>query len=149
MKIAIGSDHGGVELKSALISYAKSLGHKTVDMGTDSSESCDYPDFGYKVAEAVSKKRVNRGILACKSGIGMAIVANKISGVRAGVLNNLKEAVLSRRHNDLNVAVFSGSFMGPKEAKKILRKWLNTEFEGGRHKRRLDKIRKIEKRGRI
>jgi len=144
MRITIGSDHGGYELKEKLSTFLRRLKHKIADAGTYNQDSCDYPDFGYKVAKSVAGKKADRGILICKSGIGMCIVANKVPGVRAAVLYDNKQTEFSRLHSDTNVAVFAASFIKPHKAKELLKIWLKTDFEGGRHNRRLTKIKKIE-----
>ncbi|MDD4909753.1 MAG: ribose 5-phosphate isomerase B [Candidatus Omnitrophica bacterium] len=145
MKIVIGADHGGFKLKEELLRFLKKKGIEVSDFGTYSEESCDYPEISYRVARAVSKKQYNRGILICKSGIGNSIVANKVRGVRAALAYNLKAAEFSRRHNDANVLVLGASFVTGDTAKKIVDAWLNTEFEGGRHSRRVRQISAIEK----
>ncbi len=145
MKIAIGSDHGGFELKSALILFLKEKGHDVEDFGTCSRESCDYPLMGYDAAKAVATKRCAMGVLICKSGIGMTMVANKVPGVRAALMTDEDAARSSREHNDANLATFSASKMDADEAKRLLEIWLGTEFVGGRHQRRIDQIADIEK----
>ena len=145
MKIAIGSDHGGFELKEKIKSFLKGWHYEIKDFGTHSEKRCDYPIIGYKVASGVAKGNFDRGILICKSGIGMCIVANKVSGIRGALLTDLKSACFSRQHNDANVAILSGSNVAISEAKRMLEVWLSTEFEGGRHKKRIDQIKKIEK----
>jgi ribose 5-phosphate isomerase B len=146
MTIAIGCDHAGVELKRELIPLLDELHIGYVDYGTDSSESVDYPDFGEKVSEAVSSGNAERGILICGTGIGMSIVANKFPAVRASLCNDLFTARMSRLHNDANVLVIGGRVVGKDLAREILRTWVSTPFEGGRHSRRLDKISRIEDR---
>ena len=144
MKIAIGSDHGGFKLKEYLVKYLRKKGHTVKDFGTYSTGSCDYPAYSYKVAKAVSTGKTKTGILVCKTGIGSAIVANKVKGVRAAVCNSLLSAEMSRRHNDANVLVFGSRFVNMKNASRITQLWLKTKFEGGRHKRRVDEIKDIE-----
>ncbi|MBM3252831.1 MAG: ribose 5-phosphate isomerase B [Candidatus Omnitrophica bacterium] len=146
MKIAIGTDHGGFELKEKLVKFLKKESHIVKDFGTNSLESCDYPEFGIKVSRAISSRRFDRGVLICKTGVGFSIVANKFPNVRAVVANNIKVAKLSRQHNDTNVLVFGSMFVNFKKAKKILDIWLNTSFEGGRHSRRVNQIKILEKR---
>lgn len=141
MKIIIGSDHAGFPLKEAL---KKAIGGMT-DIGTGSADSVDYPDFGARVARAVSSGEYDRGILICGSGIGMSIVANKFPGIRAALCTDTEAARLSRMHNDANVLVLAGRRTDPEMAVAITRVWLDTPFEGGRHERRLEKIRNIEK----
>lgn len=134
MRIAIGSDHGGYRLKVEIKKYLK-VPYK--DFGCDSEESCDYPDYGFPVSKAVAKGEYDRGILICKSGIGMSIVANKVKGIRAALCRTPLDAKKSREHNDANVLVLSNETM---DFEKIIDIWLKTEFTGGRHKRRIDKI---------
>ncbi len=143
-RIVLGSDHGGFRLKEALAGFLRSRGFRLVDVGTFSEESMDYPDTAYKVARMVARKQAARGILICKSGIGNCITANKVPGVRAALCYNMKAARLSRLHNDANVLVLGALFVKPLRAKKIAELWLKTEFEGGRHLRRLKKIERIE-----
>lgn len=143
--ILISSDHGGFSLKEKLIAFLNQKGIKVKDLGPFNAERCDYPEFAYNLANKISKGKFKRGILICKSGIGNSIVANRLSGVRAALSSNVKIAKLSRMHNDSNVLVLGSLFVRPDLAKKITMAWLNTEFEGGRHKRRLNQIREIEK----
>ena len=144
MKIAIGADHRGFQMKAALVKLLKSLGNDVRDVGTNSSEPCDYPEIAHRVAAAVSQKKADRGMLVCKSGNGMAIAANKTKGIRAALVHNAQSAELSRLHNDANVLVMGADdLQDPPEA--VVRKWLDTEFEGGRHRRRLDQIAELEK----
>jgi len=145
MKIAIGSDHGGFELKKELVEFLKNNGHNVKDFGTHTAESCDYPKFSYCVANAVTKGEFARGVLICKSGIGSNIVANKVPGIRAAVCNSEEEARLSREHNDANIIVFGSKFVSAQDAKNILKIWLSTEHVGERHKRRIDQITEIER----
>jgi len=145
-KIIIASDHGGFRLKEKLKLYLVKLGFKVKDVGVYSIHSCDYPRFAYEAANQVAKRKFKRGILICKSGIGNSIVANRIPGVRAALCCNVKVAKLSRQHNDSNVLVLGALFSNEALAKRILKIWLNTEFLGGRHKRRLKQIKDIEKR---
>ncbi len=143
--LLISSDHGGFYLKEKLITYLNKKGFKVRDLGPFNGDRCDYPAFAYTLADKISKGKFKRGILICKSGIGNSIVANKLPGVRAALSSNVKIAKLSRMHNDSNVLVLGSIFVGADLAKKITMAWLNTEFEGGRHKRRLAQIREIEK----
>jgi ribose 5-phosphate isomerase B len=145
MLVAIGSDHAGVELKGELTALLKEMGLEYRDFGTDTPQSVDYPDFGEKVSQAVSTGQAERGILICGTGIGMSIVANKFPGVRAALCGEPFGARMSRLHNDANVLVIGGRVTGRELAREIARVWLETPFEGGRHLRRLDKIRLIEK----
>jgi ribose 5-phosphate isomerase B len=144
MKIAVASDHRGYIIKGKILALIAELGHQAVDMGTDSSESVDYPDFGAKVARAVSAKEVDRGILICGTGIGMCIIANKYPGVRACTCHDDLTAEMSRRHNDANVLCLSADLLGDRLVNRMVEIWLKTEFEGGRHARRVDKIGQIE-----
>ncbi len=144
MKIAVASDHAGYRLKEYIKEFLKREGYQVLDLGTNSPESVDYPDYAAKLAELVSKSRVDRGILICGTGIGMSIVANKFPGVRAALCWSEETAALSRRHNNANVLCLGGRVLKPEEAVRILKVWLSTEFEGGRHLRRIEKIRKIE-----
>jgi len=144
MKIAIGSDHAGFGLKEDLLEHLKGLNHDIVDCGTDTTASVDYPDFGEKVSKMVSSGEVERGILICGTGLGMSMVANKFPNVRAALCNDLFSAKMSRLHNDANVLVLGGRIIGKDLAAEIVRTWMSTAFEGERHMRRLNKIKKIE-----
>ena len=144
-RIIIASDHAGFTLKENLKPYLKRLGLEVRDIGTYSKERCDYPKSAYALAQEVSCGRFERGILICKSGIGNSIVANRVPGVRAALCHNAKAARLSRQHNDSNVLVLGSAFVNLGLAKKILNVWLKTGFQGGRHKRRLNQIREIER----
>lgn len=146
MKIAIGCDHGGFELKEEIVAHLEKSGHAVKDFGTYTKTSCDYPKVGYKVASGVAAKRFERGILICKSGLGMSMVANKVPGVRAALLFTDAAARSSREHNDANVAVFAGSTVTKRSARKMIKTWLETGFEGGRHARRVRQMNAIEKR---
>ena len=143
MKIALASDHAGFELKEAIKDFLTE--HEVIDFGTHSTESMDYPDTGFKAAEAVTRGECERGILICGSGLGMSIVANKVKGIRAALCNSVELARLSRQHNDANILVLQGRFISKKQARDIIETWFSTEFDGGRHKRRIDKISKFEK----
>lgn len=140
MKIAIGADHAGWIMKDAVATVARGLGHDVVDIGTNSSESVDYPDFAQKVGAMVSLEGFDRGILICGTGNGMAISANKVKGVRAALCHNEYTAEYSRRHNDANVLCLGARVIDAEMAKKIATCWLSTAFEGGRHQRRVEKI---------
>jgi RpiB/LacA/LacB family sugar-phosphate isomerase len=142
--IAIGSDHGGVELKEFLVDHLRAHGKDVEDCGTQGSGSVDYPDYGRAVSERVANGAAERGVLICTSGIGMSIVANKFPGVRAALVADLDTARLSREHNDANVLVLSGAKTAPALAREIIETWLATPFAGGRHQRRIDKITKVE-----
>ncbi len=145
MIIAIGADHGGFRLKEKIKKYLKSRGYIVKDCGTHSLESCDYPQIGLEVAQAVAAKKADKGLLICKTGIGQSIVANKVPGIRAAVCFNLTSARYSRQHNDANVLVLGSLFVKENLAKRILGVWLREKFEGGRHKRRVNQIKNIEK----
>ncbi len=142
-KIAIGSDHAGFPLKEA-VRKGLSDEYEMIDYGTDSEQSIDYPDYGFKVAKAVAKGECEVGILVCGSGIGMSIVANKVEGIRAALCQTKEFAELSRRHNNANVLVMPGRFIADSYAIEIARTWLNTGFEGDRHQKRIDKISRYE-----
>jgi ribose 5-phosphate isomerase B len=144
MKVAIGSDHAGVELKEQLTKLLEKMGIEHLDEGTNTPDSVDYPDFGEKVSMAVASGKVDRGILICGTGIGMSIVANKIKGIRAALCSETFSARMSRLHNDANVLVLGGRVTGMALAEDITRVWLETPFDGGRHAKRLDKICLIE-----
>ncbi|HEY2253380.1 MAG TPA: ribose 5-phosphate isomerase B [Planctomycetaceae bacterium] len=144
MKIAIASDHRGYAVKGKILALIAELGHQSVDMGTDSSESVDYPDFAVKVARAISDKSVDRGILICGTGMGMCITANKFAGVRACTCHDDLTAEMSRRHNDANVLCLSADLLGDRLVNRMVEIWLKTEFEEGRHARRVEKITRLE-----
>lgn len=144
MRIAIGSDHRGYGIKQKVIELLKRLEHEVIDVGTGSTESVDYPDVASIVAGQVSRGEVERGILICGTGIGMAIAANKFPGVRAAPCHDDLSAEMSRRHNDLNVLCLSADMLGEKLIDRMVDIWLRTEFEGGRHARRVEKILKLE-----
>jgi len=145
MQIGLACDHGGFELKEELKTFLKSMGIDSIDMGTFSEDSVDYPDFGILVAEKVSRKELEKGILICGTGIGMSIVANKFPGVRAALANDLYSSRFSREHTDANILVIGGRIVGRDLAKEIVKIWLETPFAGGRHKRRLEKIEALER----
>ena len=144
MRIAIGSDHRGYHLKEQLIALLRTKGHEVDDEGTHGAESVDYPDFAALVAKKVSQRAVERGILICGTGIGMAIAANKFSGVRASPCSDEVTAEMSRRHNDLNVLCLSADMLSPRTAERMVEVWVATPFEGGRHERRVEKIHDLE-----
>lgn len=146
VRIAIGADHGGFTLKAKLIALLQARGLEVADLGTHSPAPCDYPQIGSKVASAVAQGRFDRGILLCKSGIGIAIVANKVPGIRAAVCGDLFDAERSRGHNDANVLVLGAERLSESKAKQIVQTWLSTPFEsGGRHERRVRQIAAIER----
>ena len=145
-RVALGADHGGFELKAKLLTMLQSKGLEVADLGTHSSKPCDYPQIGYKVARAVAERRFDRGILLCKSGVGIAIAANKVPGIRAAVCGDLFDAERSRSHNDANVLVLGAEKLRDAQARRIVDIWLSTPFEaGGRHERRVRQIAKIER----
>ena len=144
-QIIIGSDHAGFPLKEVVKQYLAEMGYAVTDAGTNSPAAVDYPDFGAIVAQRVSAGEFDRGILVCGAGVGMSIVANKFPGVRAALCLDIETARMSRLHNDANILVLAGRRTEEEAAKSIVRLWLNTEFEGGRHQGRLDKIEAIGK----
>jgi len=144
-QIAIASDHAGLDLKEKIVKFLQDSGQIVSDLGTHNRDSVDYPDYGIPVAQAVSDGKIERGILICGTGIGMSIVANKFPGVRAALCFDPFTAKASRLHNDANVLVLGGRVLEEKKALEIVRLWLSTGFDGGRHARRLAKIDEIEK----
>ncbi|MHC4337894.1 MAG: ribose 5-phosphate isomerase B [Planctomycetota bacterium] len=144
MKIVVGSDHRGFEVKEQVKAIIAQLGHEYIDVGTTDSNPVDYPDLAYLAAMAVMKEQADRAILACATGIGMSIAANKIKGIRAAICHDELNARISRDHNDANVLCISGDQVGEVLLRKIVEVWLSTEFSGGRHKRRVKKIAAIE-----
>ena len=142
--IAIASDHGGFELKQEMMAHLRERGLEYEDFGTFSPESCDYPDFGEPAARAVAEGRCDRGILICGTGIGMSITANKIKGIRCALCGDCYSAELTRRHNDANVIALGAGMIGPNLARRMVEVFLNTEFEGGRHARRVAQLDAIE-----
>jgi ribose 5-phosphate isomerase B len=148
-KIVIAADHGGYMLKEAVKAHLMQMGFSVTDEGTDSDQAVDYPDFGAKAAAKVASGLFPRGILICGSGVGMSIVANRFDGVRAALCLDEETARLSRMHNDANILVLAGRKTAPETAFGIVRTWLATPFEGGRHQRRLDKIRELKLNGSV
>ena len=144
MNISIGSDHGGLELKEHLKAYLAAKGHTVTDCGTNSKDSCDYPVYGRAAAEAVASGACERGIVVCTTGIGISITANKVRGIRCALCRDLLSAQLTRQHNNANMLALAGGFTGPFEAERIVDAFLNTEFEGGRHERRVNLISAME-----
>lgn len=140
MKIAIGADHGGFQLKNELMGYIRELGHEVTDMGCYSPESVDYPDIAFPLAAAVASGEYERGILICGTGIGVSICANKVRSIRCALCSDVLSAQLTREHNDSNVLAMGGRIIGVETAKAIVSVWLSTPFLGGRHARRVDKI---------
>ncbi len=141
--VAIGNDHAGVALKQALLPEIAACGFTALDLGTDSTDSVDYPEYGAAVAQAVVQGRAQFGIAICGSGIGISIAANRVKGARAAMVMNNDMAVLARQHNDANVLVFGARFIDPNEAKDCVRSFLTTWFEGGRHTKRVEKLEQI------
>ena len=145
MKIAIACDHGGLNLKNAMKAYVEKLGHETVDFGTYTKDSCDYPDFAAAAAEAVASGECERGIVVCSSGIGVSIVANKVPGVRCAHCHDLYCAKYTRLHNDANMIAFGEKVVGEGMMQELVDTFLNTQFEGGeRHERRIAKIKALD-----
>ena len=144
MKIAVGCDHRALKHKELAKRAAVAFGAEVVDLGTHSEESTDYPDFAFAVARAVASGEADKGILACSTGVGMSIAANKVRGVRAALVHNREVAALSRRHNDANVLCFGATVVPEAEVEGIVREWLSSEFEGGRHCARVCKIAESE-----
>ena len=144
MKIAIGSDHVWLELKPLIIDYLKELGHDVEDFGPDNSERTHYPIYGKKVADVVASGEFDKGILICGTGVGISIAANKVKGIRAIVCSEPYSASLSREHNDTNILAFGSRVVGSELAKMIVKSWLEAEFEGGRHAKRVEMIAQME-----
>ena len=144
MKIAIGNDHVAVELKNHITKYVEAKGYEVVNFGTDSSESCDYPIYGEKVARAVASGECDLGILICGTGIGISLAANKVKGIRAAVCSEPYSARLTRQHNNANIIAFGARVVGQAMAEMIVDEFLDAEYEGGRHARRVDMITAIE-----
>jgi ribose 5-phosphate isomerase B len=146
VKIAIGSDHGGLDLKEAVISVLKELNLEFEDMGTHDRSSCDYPDYAEKVAAAVVSGAFEQGILICGTGIGMSIAANKVPGIRAALCNEIFSAKMARNHNDANILCIGARVVGPGVAQEIVKAYFTSEFEGGRHARRVEKLNALDTR---
>ena len=146
MKLAIGSDHAGYELKENLIKYLKDLGHEVTDYGTYSTNSCDYPDFAKGVAEDVANKVADFGIVICYTGIGISIAANKYKGIRCALVRSSDEVILTREHNDANILALGAKYTPLAYAKELVSLFINTEFSGlEKHQRRIDKVKEIER----
>jgi ribose 5-phosphate isomerase B len=148
MKIAIACDHRGYEAKERLKDYLTSAGHEVADFGCNSRESCDYPDLGLAGSCAVAEKNCDRGILMCGTGIGMSMTANKVKGIRAALCHDELTAEMARRHNNANVLCLPADLIGGELIRRVVDVWLRTEYEGGRHERRLAKIAEFENNGR-
>ena len=144
MKIAIGNDHAATELKFIIKEYVEGMGHEVINFGTDDNESCDYPAYGKQVGEAVVNGEADCGILICGTGVGISIAANKVKGVRAAVCSDVATAHLVKEHNNANIIAFGARIVGVELAKDIVKTYLEAEFEGGRHQRRIDMIHDIE-----
>lgn len=147
MKIAIGNDHAAVEMKQAIAAYLEELGHEVINVGTDTSESCNYPEYGEKVGRLVAGKEADCGVLICGTGVGISIAANKVKGIRAAVCSEPVTARLVKEHNNANIIAFGARIVGIETAKAIVSAYLNAEYEGGRHQRRIDMIHAIEEKG--
>lgn len=145
MRIALGCDHGGFDLKQEILEYLKQEGHEIKDFGTDTKESCDYPDFALEVAESVVSKEFDFGILVCGTGIGISIAANKVPGIRAALCSDTFSAHATREHNDANILALGQRVVGVGLGLDIVKTFINAKFEGDRHQKRLDKIAEIEK----
>ncbi len=145
MRISIGSDHAGFEMKEKLEEHLRDLGHDVLDVGTHDGDSVDYPDLAAEVARSVAAGEAERGVLVCGSGIGVAIAANKIDGVRAANVTDPEMARMSRLHNDANIVTMGGRYLPEELAREIVDAFLETSFEGGRHQRRIDKITALER----
>lgn len=143
-RVVLAADHGGVGLKSDLAAFLARRGYPVRDLGTHTALPVDYPDYGLAAAAAIRRREAERAILICKSGIGMAICANKSAGVRAALVSSAADAELSRRHNDANVLVLSANSLGARKARRIVSTWLAAPFDGGRHRRRIAKITRFE-----
>jgi ribose 5-phosphate isomerase B len=144
MRIVIGNDHRGFDTKRHLIPLLEQMGHVVQDLGACSAEGCDYPDFAFKVGQIVGTGQAERGLLICGTGIGMCMAANKVPGVRAALCHDSITAEMSRRHNDANVLCLSADLLGEEVIDRMIRIWLTTDFDGGRHARRVDKITRYE-----
>ncbi|MBE9503311.1 MAG: ribose 5-phosphate isomerase B [Proteobacteria bacterium] len=143
--IAIASDHGGFELKEDIKDFLNDAGYEFTDLGTNNNDSVDYPDYGIKLSRRVASQEFEKGILICGTGIGMSIVANKIPGIRAALLNDVFSARMSTEHNNANIIVIGGRVTGKGLARELVKAWLEATFEGGRHQKRLDKIAELER----
>ncbi len=144
MRLAIGNDHVSVEMKKEIQEYLEGQGYTVVNVGTDSTERFDYPISGYKVGKMVASHQVDAGILICGTGVGISLAANKVHGVRACVCSEPYTATMTKKHNNANIIAFGSRVVGPEMAKMIVDAWLHTEYEGGRHQKRVDMIAEIE-----
>ena len=146
MKIGIANDHSAVDMKNEIVEYLKSLGYEVVNYGTDTYESCNYPEYGEKIGNAVASGEVEQGIAICGTGAGISLTANKVNGIRAVVCSDPYTARMAKEHNDANIIAFGARVIGIETAKCIVDEWLNAKFEGGRHATRVDMIMDVEKR---
>ena len=144
MKIAIGSDHGGYDLKEQVKTWLQEMGHEVEDFGCHGKESCDYPDFGAAAAQAVASGQCEKGVVICTTGIGISMTANKVKGIRCALCGDPWSAEMTRRHNDANMLAMGAGVVGPQLARQILEAFLTHDFEGGRHQRRVDKLMALE-----
>ena len=144
MKIAIGCDHGALHLKNKLVEHLTNQGHEPVDFGTYTQDSCDYPDFAAPAAKAVASGECEKGIVLCTTGIGVSITCNKVNGIRCALLSDVMSARMTREHNDTNVMAIGAGVVGQMLALEIIDTWLGTDYEGGRHQRRIDKMMALE-----
>lgn len=144
MKVAIGNDHAAVEMKREIANYLQELGHEVIDFGTNSHESCNYPEYGEKVGRAVAGGEADCGVLICGTGVGISLAANKVKGIRAAVCSETTTARLVKEHNNANIIAFGARIVGTEVAKDIVKAYLDAEFQGGRHQTRVDMIMAIE-----
>ena len=144
MKIAIGCDHGALDLKNKVIAHLTAKGHEMVNFGTDTLDSCDYPDYAAPAAKAVASGECDKGIVLCTTGIGVSITANKVKGIRCALLSDVMSARMTRQHNDTNMMAIGAAVVGQMLALEIIDTWLGTDYEGGRHQRRIDKMMALE-----
>jgi ribose 5-phosphate isomerase B len=144
LKIAIGSDHGGYELKKEVITHLEKRSIEVIDLGTNSTESVDYPEYGQAVGEYIAEGKADCGIVICGTGLGISMAANKVKGIRAAVVSDVFSAEMAKAHNNANILAFGGRVVGVGLALKLVDTWLDTNFEGGRHQRRVDKIMAVE-----
>ena len=144
MKIAIGCDHGALDLKNKVIAHLTAKGYEVVNFGTDTLDSCDYPDFAGPAAKAVASGECDKGIVLCTTGIGVSITANKVKGIRCALLSDVMSARMTRQHNDTNMMAIGAAVVGHMLALEIIDTWLGTDYEGGRHQRRIDKMMALE-----
>lgn len=144
MRIVIGNDHAAVELKKQIVVYLQELGHEVINVGTDTTESCNYPEYGKKAALMVVDGLADLGVLICGTGVGISLAANKVKGIRCGVCSETTTARLIRQHNNANMIAFGARIVGPELAKDIVKTFIEAQFEGGRHQTRIDMITQIE-----